>query len=318
MKLKEAYAILELDQGASPEEAKKRYRELTKKFHPDVNKDPGAEDKFKKINEAYARVQKGGSDDYQEIGNVGWAPFHNTGTFHRQQVVQLENVNIAVTISFKESILGCKREVKYSRQVKCNPCDGSGDVRLNNGCKKCGGNGRTVTKQGVTVMISTCGECHGRSDVEECNVCKGHGIIHTDVSVQVSIPAGIINGTTLRLQGMGNYAGSFMGFADQHTDAYCHVTVTPETGLSLEGRDVISHEPITLLEALKGCERTVKTIYGDRDITIKPQSKNHEEVIIPYCGVNSGSNGVGNQRVILDVQYPKDVEKLINLLNEVS
>lgn len=312
MKLKEAYTILELEQGASPEEAKKRYRELTKKFHPDVNKDPGAEDRFKKINEAYARVQKGG-DDHQETGNVGW-PFHNTGTFHRPQVIQLENVSITVTVSFKESILGCKREVKYSRQIKCNPCDGSGDVRLNNGCKKCGGKGQTVTRQGPTVMISTCGECRGRSDVEECNVCKGHGIIHTDVSVQISIPAGITNGTTLRLQGMGNYAGSFMGFADQHTDAYCHVTVIPELGLSLEGKDVVSHAAINLIDALKGCEYVAKTIHGDKTITIKPQSRNKEEVIIPNCGVN----GTGNQRVILDVKYPKDVDKLINLLNEVS
>lgn len=304
MNVKEAYATLDLAQGASPEEAKKKYRELTKKYHPDVNKEPGAEDKFKKINEAYQIVQSGKSTDPEDRMPYGG------GGFHRQQVVQLENVELNLTISFKESVLGCKKEVKYARQSKCQSCGGAGEIKLNNGCKKCGGKGQVIIKQGQMVMVSTCNECYGRASTEICTACSGNGTVHTDVSVHVSVPAGIQNGNTLRLQGMGNYAGSFMGFADQHTDAFCHIAVTPEAGLNIEGHSVVSHITIPLLDALRGCKRKVKTIHGDKEIQIKPQSRNRDEVIIPHHGVS----GAGDQRVILDVQYPKNTDKLIGVL----
>src|SRR5574337_1248575 len=291
MNLKEAYATLELSPGASQEEAKKKYRELTKKYHPDVNKESGAEDKFKKINEAYQVVQSGKGTDLQDRIPYGG------GGFRRQQVIQLENIEVDITVSFKEAVLGCKKEVKYSRQAKCQNCEGSGEIHLNNGCKKCGGRGQVINKQGHMVMVSSCPDCFGRANTEECRVCKGSGMTYTDVSVHVSVPAGIQNGNTLRLQGMGNYAGSFMGLADQYTDAFCHVSVTPETGLSIEGRSVVSHITISLLDALRGCTRTVNTIHGNKEIQIKSRSKNCDEVIIPYCGVG----GTGDQRVILDV-----------------
>jgi DnaJ-class molecular chaperone len=110
---------------------------------------------------------------------------------------------------------------------------------------------------------------------------------------------------------MGNYAGAmFMGLGDQYTDAYLHVTVTPESDLVIDGQSVISHVTITLLDALRGCERNVKTIIGQKTIKIKPGSRNKEEVIIPHCGVG----GIGDQKVILDVQYPKNTDKLIGAL----
>jgi len=303
MNLKEAYATLELAQGTAPEEAKKRYRELTKKYHPDINKDAGAEDKFKKINEAYQIIQTGKGTDLQDR-------HPQQGGFHRQQVIQLENIEVGLTISFKESVLGCKKEIKYSRQSKCRDCGGAGDIKLNNGCKKCGGKGQIVNRQGNMVMVTTCNECYGRANVAECTVCHGAGTVQVDASVHVSVPAGIMNGNTLRLQGMGNYAGSFLGLADQHTDAFCHVTVTQEAGLNIEGTNVISHLTIPLLDALRGCKCKVKTIHGDKEIQVKPQSRNRDEVIIPHCGVG----GAGDQKVVLDVEYPKNTDKLIGVL----
>jgi molecular chaperone DnaJ len=305
MNLKEAYATLEIPQGTPPEEAKKKYRELTKKFHPDVNKEPGAEDKFKKINEAYQIIQSGKGTDPEDRYPQG-----NRSPFHRQQVIQLENVEVTTTISFKESILGCKKDIKYSRQTKCQNCEGNGEVRLNNGCKKCGGRGQVVNRQGHMVMVATCDECHGRVSMNDCTVCSGQGTLNADVSVHVNVPAGIQNGNTLRLQGMGNFAGSFMGFADQYTDAFLHVTVTPEEGLHLEGRSVVSTLQISLLDALRGCKRTVKTIQGKKEIQIKPSSRNGDEVVIPHLGVA----GAGDHRVLLDVQYPKNTDKLIGVL----
>lgn len=305
MNLKEAYATLEIPQGTSPEDAKKKYRELTKKYHPDINKEPGAEDRFKKINEANQVIQTGKSTDPQDRRSA-----YHQGGFHRQQVIQLENVEVNLTISFKESVLGCKKEIKYSRQSKCQNCGGAGSVKLNNGCKKCGGRGQVINRQGNMVMVTTCNECYGQANMAECDVCHGGGTLQADVSVHVSVPAGILDNNTLRLQGMGNYAGSFMGLADQHTDAFCHVHVTQEPGLNIEGTSVVSHLTIPLLDALRGCKHKVKTINGEKEIQIKSQSRNCDEVIIPHCGVG----GIGDHRVVLDVEYPKNTDKLIGVL----
>ena len=179
MNLKEAYTTLELSEGSSQDEAKKKYRELTKKWHPDVNKSPEAEAKFKKINEAYECVKNGQGNDRQPppAHGAGWNPFH------QQQVVQLENIELHLTIDFKESVLGCKREMKYPRQAKCQACGGQGEMRLNNGCTKCGGSGQTTVKRQGAVFISTCPQCGGRSSVESCKACNGHGLVDTDVSV---------------------------------------------------------------------------------------------------------------------------------------
>lgn len=304
MNLKEAYATLELAQGTSPEEAKKKYRELTKKYHPDINKDPGAEDRFKKINEANQVIQTGKGTDSQPRQS------YHQGGFHRQQVIQLENIEVHQTISFKESVLGCKKEIKYTRQSKCQGCGGAGEIKLNNGCKTCGGKGQVVNRQGNMVMVNTCPDCYGQTSMAPCTSCSGNGTVHTEVNVHVSVPAGILDGNILRLQGMGNFAGSFMGLADQHTDAFLHLKVTPEPGLNIEGTSVISHLTIPLLDALRGGKYKIKTINGEKEIQVKPQSRNRDEVIIPHCGVS----GTGDQKVILDVEYPKNTDKLIGIL----
>lgn len=308
MNLQEAYTMLELSSGASPEEAKKKYRELTKKFHPDVNKESDAEDKFKKINEAYQCIQNG-------KGNEREAPHARNPFRHGTQVIELENIELHLTIDFKESVLGCKKEIKYSRKAKCHECGGDGQTKLDNGCKKCHGKGQITFKQAGMVFVGTCPDCQGRAHTVDCKICHTQGIVSTDISIHVSVPAGVLNGNILRLQGMGNYAGSFMGFADQYTDAFCHVNVTPESGLTIDGKNVVTNITISLLEALRGCDKEVKTIHGLKGIKIPSKSKNHDQVIIPHHGVS----GVGDQRIILDVQYPGNTDKLIEFLtNEVS
>jgi molecular chaperone DnaJ len=310
MNLKEAYATLEIPDGSSEAEAKKKFRELSKKLHPD-NKETGDEAKFKKINEAYQRIQSGEDDPREAYANgagPGWANFRQQR--QQAQVIELTNVEVGTIISFKEAVLGTKKEIKYSRQAKCQNCGGNGEIKLNNGCQKCGGKGQVISRQGNMIAVATCPDCFGKANVTECSACKGDGLVNTDVSVHVSIPAGIRDGTTLRLQGMGNYAGSVMGIMDQYTDAFCHVTVHPEPGLRIEDQSVVSDLTISLLDAIKGCERSVKTIHGQKTAKIKPHSRNKDEVIIPHCGVG----GQGPQRVILDVQYPKNTDKLVGVL----
>jgi len=312
MKLKEAYSILEISETATPEEAKKKYRELTKKYHPDVNKEAGAEDKFKKINEAYQVVSSGKSTDREDQvprwgGQRSWDPFSG---FQQRDVIVPENIDVHTTISFKEAVLGCKKDIKFNRKTKCKDCNGNGEIVENNGCDKCGGRGQVVTRQGNMMMVQTCDKCYGRTKSKQCSACKGSSVQEAEVSIAVSIPGGVQTGNILRLAGIGNFAGHFLGSIEQHTDVHLYLTVTPEAGLRIDGNQVVSTLEISLLEALRGCKKSVKTVLGDKEVNIKPLSKNRDEVTIPRVGIN----GTGNQKVILDIMYPKDVTKLIDTL----
>lgn len=311
MNLKEAYSILELPQTATQDEAKKKYRELTKKFHPDINKEVGAEDKFKKINEAYQCVQSGKGTDREEASvdfGGAWNPFRQ----QQQRTVfrQESPINLNVTISFKESVTGCKKEVKFSRKGKCHDCQGQGIRIIDNGCKSCGGRGQKINQRNNMVFITSCDACQGKIKTEDCSACKGEGAVYTDVSGHVDVPGGIKSGNILRLHGMGNYMGSHSLFGEQYTDAHLTVTVTPDKGMRIEGNEVVVDLQIQLLEALRGCSKSVPTIDGAQEIIVKPLSRHHDEIIIPRLGVNR----TGNQKIVLDVKYPDNVDEMINLL----
>jgi len=311
MNFKEACTTLGIETSATADEAKKSFRQLSKKLHPD-NKETGDEDKFKKINEAYQRFQEGDKPEAPAMPG-GW--YRNQGginihsPFRRQVMIESENIELNTTISFKESVLGVKKEMKFKRYTKCVACEGQGEAVLNNGCKNCGGRGQVTGRQGNMIFSRTCHVCHGQVQTEQCKECKGNCVIEADVSVHVSVPGGVQTGNTLRLQGMGHYTTNFMGM-DQHTDAFLHITVTPESGLSLAGKDVVSTLKISLLDALRGCNRDVKTIEGKKEVEVKALSRNKDEIIIPRLGVN----GEGSHRIILDVQYPKDTTKLVGVL----
>ena len=305
MNLKEAYSILEISPSATPEEAKKQYRKLTKRYHPDVNKEAGAEDKFKKINEAYQVVSSGKGTDREEIH---WQdPFRRQG---KQKVYQAEHIRLYATLTFAESVLGCSKELKINRKNKCKDCGGQGEVALSNGCTKCGGRGQVIQRQGTMVMVQTCDKCGGRAQRIQCKGCNATGIQDVESSVTVAIPGGVLDGNVLRLQGMGNYVGNFM-MMEQYTDAHLHIKVSPVADLKIEGKDVVYVLELSLLDALKGCQREVSTINGIKTIQVPALSRNKEEVILPKLGVS----GVGHQRVVLDVKYPEDASPLIDTLN---
>jgi len=303
MNLSEAYSILELSPNSSADEVKKKYREFTKKYHPDINKEENSEDRFKKINEAYNCINNGKNSDADSFTG-----FHNP--FVNKTTFQAENIQLYTTISFKESVLGCQKELCFSRNSKCTNCNGNGFIRINNGCDRCHGKGQIVGKQGNMIFTRTCDKCMGQNNSSQCNICLGTGHVNMQVSINVNIPGGVVSGNILRLSGFGNYIGSFINM-DQYTEAHLHITVIMDEGLTLENNDVISRINITLLEALQGSQKTVKTILGDYIISIPPLSKNKEEINIPNLGVN----GMGNQKVILDVSYPSNIQDVINVLS---
>jgi len=319
--LEEARDVLGLSEKDGVDEAKKKFRTLSKKYHPDVSEDPDAETKFKRINEAYDYIKSGKADkpNFQNFENGGpsWSGFgfssnpFGSNPFNSTNHIRIEHIQKDITISFKESVWGTKKNLTFRRKIKCEDCKGNGSIRLNNGCDKCGGIGMINSIRGNMMISQTCPQCLGNIKNQACPSCNGNGYKDGTTSLEINIPAGIMNGNVLRLQGMGNFAGRMMGM-DQASDVHVVVSVLPEEGLSIEGKDVISHLNISLLEALKGTKKKVKTIDGIRDIDIKSKTKHKDNIIIPKLGVAK----VGSHRVILDIEYPSDIDGIIQILEK--
>lgn len=323
MDLKEAYSTLGLSAGSSKEEAKKAFKKLAAKHHPD--KADGNVDLFKKINEAYQVIETGkdfGPTNHSQqsqsygggysvdiedlIRRATGQNFHST--VQRQYVA--EDKSIDINISFKESVLGCQKEISYKRNLKCNPCNGGGSVTVSNGCNVCGGSGILSQQRGNIMYQTSCNNCGGRRKMEPCKTCKENGVVESDVSVAVNIPGGIKKGRdVLRLHGIGDFAGSIFG-GDQYSNVILHVHVEENLFLSIEDNDVITNCNITLLQALEGCKSNIHTINGIQEVIIPSLTKNRDEILLPNLGVN----GSGNEKIIINVEYPKEINSLISSL----
>lgn len=325
MDLKTAYTTLGIAEGASKEDAKKAFRKLASKYHPD--KKDGDEVKFKAVNEAYQLIDTGkdfgptnrpqpnqsygpAGHDFIDIEDLirqthGGSPFTR-----RRQARQVTERHLNSTISFKESILGCQRELNYKRAAKCVACDGNGMKTVSNGCATCGGTGFLHTMRGHFHMQSSCPTCHGMQKMESCVDCKETGTLEAEVKVQVNIPPGVSSEKNiLHLRAMGDFVGSGFG-ADQYMDAQLHVTVEPQKGLKLVGMDVVTECDITLLQALEGTKVVIDTIDGPKEIPLKAGIKNSDEVVLPKLGIDRK----GSERVIVHVQYPTYLEPVIEAL----
>ncbi len=321
MKKKDAYQALGLNTSSNQEEVKKAFRKLAAKYHPDVNKDADAIDNFKKVNSAYQVIESGKFDDvhqnhpgqnfnHQDIG--GFADFFNFNGFSNhsggtKQII-VEDIELNSTLSFKESVLGAEKTITYKRKLKCAICNGNGRKVKPSGCAPCNGTGRMFSKQKNMMIGTICPTCRGVQNYEDCTPCKTDGVVESDSTVSIRIPPGVNNSTVLRLGGMGNYAGDFLGYSN----AFLKIKVVPQTNLSLVERDVVTTIEISLLEAFRGVTREVPTIDGSKSIDIPKLIKNKEEVILPNLGVNRE----GKQRVIVNVNYPNNIEKIIGVLTE--
>lgn len=323
MNLKTAYQKLQIPEGTPKEEAKKAFKKLAKQWHPDLNKDPQSEAKFKEINEAWQVIESGRSSDPGDnhpshhgfnindfISNIGF-DFGGFGRQSRQKIHHFPDIYLNETLSFKESVLGCKRELKYKRHGKCQDCQGLGEKTINNGCNKCQGKGIFTSQKGNVIMQQVCPDCKGKINSESCKPCNATGTIEMDGVLKIDIPP-TTDGDVIDIGGYGHFVGSMMGM-DRSTSVLLKIKVIPQKGLSLdEDGNVLSLIQISLLEALTGTKKIVPTIDGDKEISIPKLSKNKDEVILPKLGVMRHAN----QRNIIEVIYPEDVSQLINTLQD--
>lgn len=288
------YETLGVRRDAPQEEIKRAFRRLARETHPDANPgDPGAEERFRHIAEAYevlsdpqkrAAYDRGGTVDvgdlfssFAGIDDLLGRFFGGGFGFSFGGGVQAgpaagADVTVREELDLEEAASGVKREVRFLAPIPCETCSGSGSapgVPLET-CGRCRGQGSVrVTRQtilGATLAITTCDECRGRGRVitDPCAECRGRGSIDGERTVEVDLPPGIDNGTRLRVPGRGA-AGEAGG---RPGDLYVEAVIAPDPRFERHGADLIHRLHIGLAEAALGCRRAVPVV-GEDDFDLE-------------------------------------------------
>ena len=355
---KDYYATLGVDKNASADEIKRAYRKLAKQYHPDVNKEPGAEAKFKEINEAYdvlgdeqkkARYDQFGSADPNAGfgGAEGFSGFGGAGGFggfddilnaffgggarssrNSNQPRQGDDVEKALNITFDEAVHGCKKRIRLAADEECIQCGGTGaasksDIKT---CDKCKGQGRVFIRQqtifGSSTVQTTCPDCGGKGKVitKKCPYCSGTGRIRTTKDIEINIPAGVQTGMTMRLaeKGPAGYNGGPNG------DLYIKFVCGEHKEFKRDGLNILLEVPITFTQAALGDEIKVPTIDGDETLKIPAGVQTGTQIKLKGKGTKNPKGGMskGDQIVTLKVVTPtslsQEERKLFEQLGNVT
>ncbi len=340
MNKRDYYEVLGVDKSATDAEIKSAFRRLAKQYHPDVNKEPDAEAKFKEIQEAYAVL----SDEtrrkqYDQFGHAafdgsaggGFSGFDPSGfdfsdifdsifgnsfgfggaSRKGNRSTRGNDKLMRIRLSFEEAIYGCEKEINIDIDDECPECDGKGGFHEKT-CSKCHGSGTITAEQrtlfGTFMTKTTCPECNGkgRSFEEKCSRCRGRGTVRMNKTLSVNIPKGVDNGYRLKLTGKGD-AGTNGG---PNGDLYLEFIVAPHKLFMREQDDIYLEVPITITEAVLGCKKEIPTLYGNVKLTIPSGSNSGDKQRLKGKGVdNANSYRNGDMYVILKVKTPKKLSR---------
>ena len=336
------YEVLGVDKNADEATIKKAYRTLAKKYHPDMNPgDKEAEAKFKEVNEAYDVLsdpdKKAKYDQYGHAafdpsagGGAGFGGFGDFGGFdindifssffggasggstRRNGPVRGDDITVRLTISFEESVFGCKKEVSYNKIQKCADCSGTGAAKGSSPktCSACGGSGQVRVQQrtpfGIMQTQKTCDACHGTGKIIEnkCPNCRGTGFVRVPKKLEVNIPTGIDDGQqlSLRYQGSDGMNGGNAG------DLNIIISVRPHSVFERDGDDLYCEVPITYAEATLGAEIEIPTLEGSMKYTIPEGTQTGTVFTLRNKGVTRVNSKVrGNLYITVVVEVPKNL-----------
>lgn len=337
------YEVLGVDKSADDAAIKKAYRQLAKKYHPDTN--PGnaeAEAKFKEASEAYAVLsdaekrrqydqfghaafQGGGGPgaggfDFSDMGDIFGDIFGDFFGGGRRSSASNgprkgANIRVGVRITFEEACFGTEKEIEVTLKEDCTTCKGTGAKEGSSPvtCPKCGGKGQVVYTQqsffGMVRNVQTCPDCNGKGKIikDKCPDCRGTGYTSARKKIQVSIPAGIDDGQSIRIASKGEPGLN----GGPRGDLLVEVTVMRHPIFQRDGYDLFSTAPISFAQAALGGDVRISTIDGDVLFNIKAGTQTDTRIRLRGKGVPSlrNKNMRGDQYVTLVVQVP---EKLNN------
>jgi molecular chaperone DnaJ len=334
------YTVLGVERGATDAEIKRAFRKLAQQWHPDVNDDPTAQERFKEINEAYqvlsdperrqrydmfgrAGVGGSGEGDFGFAGGFGgfsdiFDAFFGgaTATSARRGRPQTgSDLRYDLRITFEEAVTGTEKEIEFRVLSTCETCAGSG-ARPGTSpitCPQCNGRGevRSVrqTMLGQMVNVSACPRCRGEGRIveEKCPTCQGEGRIERKKTLRVTIPAGIDEGHQIRLSGEGEVGprGGPPG------SLYVAVHVSPHPTLKRDGTELYYDANVSIVQAALGTTLVVPTVEGDEEVEVKPGTQPDTEIRLRGKGVpHLRRTGVrGDLHVMVDVDVPTKLSK---------
>jgi molecular chaperone DnaJ len=341
---RDLYEVLGVERTADDAEIKRAFRKLAQQWHPDVNKDPAAQDRFKEINEAYqvlgdpqrrqtydmfGRAGLGGAGaagGAQGFGSAGFGGFSDifdaffggaaAAGARRGQPTTGSDLRYDLRISFEEAVLGTEKEIEFPVLGRCDTCAGSGAKpgTAPAQCPQCNGRGevRSIrqTMLGQMVNVAPCPRCRGEGRIVEspCDTCRGEGRTQRRRSLRVTIPAGIDEGHQIRLSNDGETGprGGAPG------SLYVAVHVADHPSLTREGTELFYEADVSIVQAALGTKLHVPTVEGDgTDVEIKAGTQPGTEIRLRGRGVPHlrRQSVRGDLHVVVNVVVPTKLSK---------
>ena len=347
------YQLLGVSRSADADTLKRAYRKLARQYHPDINKNPGAEEKFKEIGRAYevladpdtrARYDQfgeaglGGAAGMPDMGDMGgfadlFETFFNgfggqgpqSARTQRRGPQQGDDLRYDLNIEFKQAIFGEQREIKIPHLETCLTCKGVG-AKPGTGptnCSTCGGSGQvrraTRTPFGNFTQVAECPSCAGVGQIisDPCLNCGGNGVKQVRKKLRINIPPGVDSGTKLRVSGEGN-AGLKGGPSG---DLYVFIKVKNDPKLKRDGINIYSEISISYLQAILGDTVSIDTVDGKVELNIPGGTQPNSTLTLDNKGVPRLGNPVarGNHEVLIKVKLPTRInEEERNLLEKLA
>lgn len=337
MSKRDYYDVLGVDKSADDASIKRAYRNLAKKYHPDVSTEDNAEAKFKEVQEAYEVLSDSGkraqydqfghqANNGQGFGGQGFGGFDfdindifssffgGGGVRNSSRRRKGQDMQKRMKITFKDSIFGGKRKIRVTSHEECHTCHGTGahsknDVKT---CSRCNGQGAIMVEQqslfGRTRTQTVCPVCNGKGKeiTKKCNTCNGEGVESKNKEITVTIPEGIDSGQQIRLEGYGQ-KGHNGGPAG---DLYILFDVEKHSVFERHNDDLVMEMPITFVQASLGDTIKVPTPYGDVKLKVPAGTQSKTTFRLRGKGApNVRSKRKGDQHVVINVVTPTNLSK---------